>query len=523
MKKLLLILFSITCFAQAPAIQWQKSFGESNDEYASEIKQTPDGGYIFVGSTNSTTGSYSNNHGGFDILVIKINSTGGLEWQKLFGGTAMDFGRSIVTTSDGGYIVAGYTASTDFDAVGNHGNKDYLLLKLNSLGNVEWKKCLGGSLDDYCDTVINTSDGGYALAGYSGSHDGDVTAVLPNSGCWILKLNGNGNIIWQKSFQNNTYSTEYKIDIEQCLDNTFLIEYAASSPNGINVGNATYYYSDIFIKKIDSSGNNVLFQRHYGGSFGEGGVEITPTSDSGFILVGSSMSNDLDVSGHHGYPSDTNGNGNTDLWVMKADSNGNIQWQKSLGGTINDYGKSVKTTADGGYIILGSTSSNDDDVVGNHGLYSSDYWLIRLDSSGSVLWKKCFGGTASDSASNIEITNDNGYILLGSSTSSNGNVTVNNGLEDSWIVKLGPDSLINSEFSQNHFLVYPNPANNILNINFENNLSIDKIVITDICGKIILEQKQSGTQIDVESLLAGSYILVVFSGENKYQFKFIKQ
>lgn len=523
MKKLLLFLFSITCFAQAPAIQWQKSFGESNNDYTAEIKQTPEGGYILVGSTNSTTGNCINNHGSFDISVIKMNATGELEWQKLLGGTALDYGRSIVTTSDGGYLVAGYTASTDFDAIGNHGNKDYLIIKLNPLGDVEWKKCFGGSLDDYCDTVINTSDGGYALAGYSGSHDGDVTAVLPNSGCWILKLNAEGNIIWQKSFQDNIYSTGYKINIKQTLDNSFLIEYVASSPNGITEGNVTTYYSDIFVKKIDSLGNNVLFQRHYGGSYSESAGEIAPTSDSGFVLIGGSLSNDLDVSGHHGFPSDTSGNGNSDLWVMKADSSGNIQWQKSLGGTINDNGVSVKTTADGGYIILGSTTSNDGDVTGNHSQYISDYWLIRLNSIGTVLWKKCFGGTESETASNIEITNDNGYIISGISTSSNGNVTVNNGLWDAWIIKLTPDSLFNTEFTHNQFLVYPNPANNLLNLKLDNNLSIDKIVISDICGKIIMDQKQSETHINVERLSSGYYILEIFSGENKYQFKFIKQ
>ncbi|MEO0037195.1 MAG: hypothetical protein RIQ59_406 [Bacteroidota bacterium] len=523
MKKLFILLINITCLAQSPAIQWQKSFGESNNENTSEIKQTPDGGYIIVGSTNSITGSYSNNHGGFDILVIKINSTGGLEWQKLFGGSALDYGRSIVTTSDGGYLVAGYTASTDFDAIGNHGNRDYIILKLNSLGNLEWKKCLGGSQDDYCDTIINTSDGGYALAGYSGSNDGDVNPVITNSGCWILKLDTDGNIIWQKSFQDNIYSTTNKIDIKQTPDNAFFIEYVSSSPNGITEGNVTTYYSDIFIKKIDSSGNNIIFQRHYGGSFGEAAGEIAPTSDSGFVLIGESMSNDLDVSGHHGFPSDTNGNGNFDLWIMKADSNGNIQWQKSLGGSIHDYGVSVKTTSDGGYIILGSTTSNDGDVIGNHSQYISDYWLIRLNSIGSVLWKKCFGGTDSESASNIAITNDNGYILAGNSTSSNGNVTFNNGLWDTWIVKLGPDSLSNSDFSQNKAIVYPNPANNFLNINLDNNSFIDNIVIIDISGKIILEQKQSGTQIEIESISPGCYILEAFSGENKYQFKFIKQ
>ncbi|WP_445454526.1 T9SS type A sorting domain-containing protein [Flavobacterium sp. 25HG05S-40] len=526
MKKLLLLFFTINCFAQAPSIQWEKSFGTTSFDYGSDIKQTPDGGYIMVGETTSNTGSYASNHGKSDIQVIKMDANGALEWLRLFGGSNFDISRSIITTSDGGYVVAGHTDSSDFDVVGNNGLKDCWLIKLNAQGNTEWKKCYGGTQDDYSGTLIQTSDGGYALAGFSDSTDRDFASVIPSTdGFFILKLDAAGNISWKRKFQSSNYYSEAKIEIKETLDNAFLFSYGSASPNGIREGSITYYYSDLFVKKIDSSGNTVLFERRYGGSYSESAGEIIPTNDFGFILVGTSMSNDLDVSGHHGIPTTVHTSGTLDIWVMKADSNGNIQWQKSLGGSNNEYFGLIKKTTDNGYVVLGSTASNDGDVSGNHQTttLTEDYWLIRLSENGTVLWKKCYGGYGSDIASGIQVTNDNGYILSGYTNSFNGDITSNNGQLDAWVVKLGADGLSTSDLRLNDFSVYPNPAQNILNITSKANLPIDKIAIADTSGRIIMEQNSNPNQLNVEKLSIGIYLLQVSSGEKHYQTKFIKK
>lgn len=523
MKKLILILFTINCIAQAPSIQWQKSFGAVSSDYGRDVKQTIDGGYIMVGHTISNAGAYASNHGNFDILIIKMDANGELEWQRLFGGSAIDIAKSVITTSDGGYIVAGYTESNDFDVVGNHGREDCWIIKLDSQGSIEWKKCYGGTQDDYCDTIIQTSDGGYAVAGFSGSTDGNVSIASPSEGCWILKLDTTGNISWQRKFQANLYSSGAKIDIKETPDNAFLFSYSDSSPNGITEGSITYYYSDIFVKKIDSSGNNVLFDRHYGGSFTESAGEIIPTNDFGFILACTSMSNNLDVSGHHGIPSTPSTSGTLDIWVMKADSNGTIQWQKSLGGSSNEYFGLVQKTQDDDYIVLGSTTSNDGDVSGNHYSTSEDYWLIRLSENGTVLWKKCYGGTGSDVATSLQITTDNGYILSGYSNSINGDITSNNGVWDAWAVKLAAEQLSIPDFQQNGLVVYPNPATNLINIKTAGDVAIEQLEVTDVAGKIVMTQISNTNQINTENLSAGVYFIQAISGKNKYQSKFIKQ
>ena len=131
--------------AQAPAIQWQKSLGGSNNDYAYAIRQTTDGGYIVAGYSSSNDGDVTGNHGGLDYWVVKLNSTGNIEWQKSLGGSSNDKAYAIQQTADGGYIVAGFSYSIDGDVTGNHGAFDYWVVKLNSTGNIEWQKSLGRS------------------------------------------------------------------------------------------------------------------------------------------------------------------------------------------------------------------------------------------------------------------------------------------------------------------------------------------------------------------------------------------
>ncbi len=135
--------------AQAPTIEWQKCLGGSNDDWAYSIQQTSDSGFIVAGYTESSNGDVSGNHGDYDYWVVKLNSSGDILWQKCLGGTNVDQAFSIQQTSDGGFIVAGGTFSNDGDVSGNHGNSDYWVVKLNSSGTIEWQKCLGGTDGDY--------------------------------------------------------------------------------------------------------------------------------------------------------------------------------------------------------------------------------------------------------------------------------------------------------------------------------------------------------------------------------------
>jgi hypothetical protein len=358
--------------AQAPAIAWQKALGGSSSDNAYSIQQTTDGGYVVAGFSFSTDGEVSGNHGGTDYWIVKLDASGNLQWQKSLGGSLSDFARSIQQTTDGGYIVAGYSTSTDGDVSSNHGGTDYWVVKLDASGNLQWEKPLGGSFFDYAISILQTSDGAYVVAGSSASFDDDVSGNHGLDDFWVVKLDAGGAIQWQKT--------------------------------------------------LGGSGEDVA-------------SSVQQTSDGGYIVAGYSDSNDGDVSGNHG---------DVDDWIVKLDASGAIQWQKSLGGSFLDYASSVQQTTDGGYIVAGYSASGDGDVSGHHGgigpgtVNYFDYWIVKLDAGGAIQWQKALGGSSGDFAYSIQQTTDGGYVVAGSSLSTDGDV---NGNKEgvAWVVKLHSD------------------------------------------------------------------------------------
>ncbi|MEO7263402.1 MAG: T9SS type A sorting domain-containing protein [Ferruginibacter sp.] len=433
MKKQLfkvLLAFSITVFSIsisftqiAPAIQWQKSFGGSNSDVGNSIRQTTDGGYIMSGWTSSNDADVSGNHGGyFDGWVVKLNNFGNIAWQKSLGGTGYDLARVIQQTADGGYIIAGESDSNDGDVSGNHGGFDYWVIKLDNAGNITWQKCLGGSGSDVPIAIQQTVDGGFIVAGYSSSNDGDVSGnhSYYSNDYWVVKLYASGNIEWQKCLGGT--SDEYATCIQQTADGGYIIAGSSNSNDADVSGN--HGNGDSWIVKLNSNGT-IAWQKCLGGSAVDGLSAIQQTVDGGYIAAGFSSSNNGDVSGNHG---------DADFWVVKLNSSGNITWQKCLGGSSYDAASSVQQLTDGGFIVGGYSFSNDGDASGNHG--SFDYWVVKLNGSGIIVWQKSLGGTDSETAGSIQHTTDGGYIVTGESYSNDGDVTGNHGNGDCWVVKL---------------------------------------------------------------------------------------
>ena len=442
MKNLIIFLFFALmqiAYTQntAPEIEWAKCYGGSSFDYAESIQQTSDGGYIIAGSTESNDCDITGDHGDFDYWIVKLNSSGNIQWQKSLGGSDDDEAYSIQQTNDGGYIIAGLSGSNDGNVTGNHGDWDYCIVKLNSSGNIEWQECLGGSSNDYAISIQQTNDGGYIVAGSSESSDGDVTGNHGHFDCWLVKLNFNGNIQWEK-----------------CI----------------------------------------------GGSDGEGALSIQQTTDSGYIVAGYSSSEDGDVTGN---------NGASDYWIVILNSSGNIERQKSLGGSSIDYANSIRKTSDGGYIVAGWSISNDGDVIGNHGKY--DYWLVKLDLDLNIKWQKCLGGKDNDAHSILQ-TSDDDYIVAGSSESSDGDVAGNHGGWDFWIVKLKPESTEvaeNNSKNNSGFSISPNPVTDNIQIFISEYLFDKSIEIYNITGIKVFEENVNNTimQINIESLPAGVYFI----------------
>ncbi len=425
---LLIHLFLVSvAFSQAPTIEWQKSLGGTNVDKSRDIRQTSDGGYIVTGHSRSTDGDVNNvSKGGIDTWLVKLNASGTISWQASLGGSNNDYGQSTVETSDHGYVMVGYTFSTDGDFSGSHGMSDVIVAKYDMNGNLIWKKTLGGSNDDGANSIQQTSDGGYILSGFSASNNGDVTKNNGARDFWIIKLDVSGNIIWQKSYGGN--SSDNAFSAKQTDDGGYIVAGHTQSLNGDVVGNHGDY--DYWVLKLDALGN-ITWKKCLGGLGAEYGYSIDIAPDGGYIVCGSSTSNGSgDVTSNHGgsdcwivklsatgtiqwqkslggsgddasntinktleggyvvsaFSNSNNGDvsgnhGDYDIWLFKLSVTGSLEWQKSLGGSLSEnsgFLTSYSQTKDCGFIISVGSTSNDGDVSGNHGNF--DLWVVKMSS-----------------------------------------------------------------------------------------------------------------------------------------------
>ena len=334
---------------------------------------------------------------------------------------------SIQQTTDGGYIAAGLSNSNDGNVSGNHGDYDYWIVKIDGNGALLWQKCFGGTFQDNGDAIQQTKDGGFIVAGMSYSNDDEVTGHhgdTMQSDSWIIKIDGLGKMTWETSLGG--INTDFANSIQQTADGGYIVGGSTESDDGDVTGN--HGIENYWIVKLNDSGV-IQWERCYGGTNSEQSASIQQTSDGGFIVAGLSQSDNGDVTGHHG---DTT---TSDYWVIKLDGSGNLLWEKSLGGKNDDQAYAIQQTRDGGYIVAGMSTSNDFDVSGNHGF--GDYWVVKLSDTGKIQWEKCYGGSAADWATAVQQTKDGGYVVAGWSQSTDGDVTGN--IWNSavyWIVKI---------------------------------------------------------------------------------------
>ncbi len=437
---LLFLSLSLSVVAQTPTITWQKTLGGSRNDYAYDVQNTSDGGQIVAGFTDSNDGDVTGNHGSFDMLVVKFDGNGNKLWQKVLGGSGREFAHAVTQTLDGGYVVAGFTESYDGDVTSNNGSADFWIVKLDGNGNKIWQKALGGLRNEVAHAVIATSDGGYIVAGDTESNNGDVSGNHGYSDYWVVKLDEAGNKVWQKTFGGS--GEDRAADIKATLDGGYIVSGHIFSNNGDITG---YHPSstvdplpDYWAIKIDGAGN-LIWQKALGGSNTDYAVSAVNAPDGGYVVAGFTFSVDGDVTGNHG---------NSDYWVIKLDGSGNIVWKKALGGTGQDDCYGLTATNDGGYVVVGNSNSTDGDVTGNHG--GADYWVVKLDGNGNKVWQKSLGGSKDDRALAVIGMADGSLVTVGNSMSNNGDVTSNYGGADLWIVKLGASGLTILNLTASH-------------------------------------------------------------------------
>jgi len=502
-----------TLSAQAPDIEWAKSYGGSGQDWGRSIQQTADGGYIVTGFTHSSeSGDVSGqNNGDSDIWVVKTDASGTIEWEENYGGSDADVPFKIKQTIDGGYIVAGNTFSNDGDVGGNYGGRDAWVVKLNSTGDIQWEQNYGGSGGDAFYDIQQTTDGGFILVGTTNSTDGDVTSNNGGIDFWVVKLHSNGNIDWQKTLGGS--NNDFGSSIQQTTDGGYILAGYSLSSDGDVGGN--YGGRDVWVVKLNSTGD-IQWEKNYGGSGLDDASSIQQTIDGGYILAGFSTSSDGDVGGN---------NGGQDVWVVKLNNTGDIQWEKNFGGSDTDRAESVKQTTDGGYVIAGYSNSTDGDVTGNMG--DSDFWVIKLNSSGDLIWEKSMGGTSTDLGRSIQQTSDGGYIVAGRSNSTDGNVSGNNGGDDFWVVKL-ESTLSVRDNSLPTVSLYPNPVEEILRLKAEKPL--EQIELYTLTGQAISitplnsnPNDLNSASYDLSNLKAGIYFIKITINGQAGTYKVVKR
>ncbi|MGB3342176.1 MAG: hypothetical protein WBB37_11915 [bacterium] len=345
-------------FAQAPDTLWTKTYGGVAGGIGRSVKQTMDKGYIITGWT-----SFGND---FEVYLIKTDSFGDTLWTRTYGGEYEDTGFSVLQTSDSGYIIAGRTYS--FGA----SYSEVYLIKTDNVGDTLWTKMYGdhGGSPSYnwAESIQKTVDGGYIIAG---------TYRLNNG--YLLRTDSFGDTLWTRWFGGP--QKDQLFSVQQTADSGYItVGYTESWGAGS---------CDVYLVKTDSLGDT-LWTRTYGGIHDDVGKSVQQISSGGYIIVGTT------VLGGPGY---------TDVYLIKTDSFGDTLWTRTYGGAnIHNQGESVLQTADGGYIITGSTSL---------GAGWTDFWLIRTDAIGDTLWTKTIGGSEREISYSVQVTADGGYIITG--------------------------------------------------------------------------------------------------------------
>ena len=525
MRKFYLVIagfiISFAAMAQEGSLIWQKCYGGSGADSARSIANTADGGYFIAGVTYSNDGNVTGNHnptGNFsDVWVIKVNQSGGLVWQKTFGGSFQDQANSVFATNDGGAVIAGWTSSNDGDVTGLHGTAgaaaDFWVIKIDASGALQWQKTFGGTGNDYAQSIQQTSDGGFIVAGSTFSNDGDVSGNHGSADFWVIKLNSAGALTWQKCFGGT--AEDDAASVVQTNDGGYAVTGTTLSSDG-NVTRGVLLsnsVADYWLIKLDGTGT-LTWQNCFGGSHPSTATAVVQTTDNAYAMSGYTYANDENVSVNYGGSSGST----ADNWLVKGgNTNGIMQWQNCWGGSLNDFAQNIKQTRDGHLIITGASTSTNGLISGNHG--TQDLWTYEIKANGypPAYWYGSFGGSANDAGFDVTESTDSDFVEVGTTNSTDGQVSGNHGSYDFWVIKIqshegAPGTAIDEVSSESGSMsVYPNPSHNFTTISVSDNLVGSWLELTDAIGKNISRQQITNSKFRVEtgSLAKGVYLVRV--------------
>ncbi|MFA5418487.1 MAG: T9SS type A sorting domain-containing protein [Bacteroidales bacterium] len=369
-------------------ITWQQCLGTDESDYPDCISKAENGVLISITVITDNEG-ISNYHGSADAWLVNLDTLGNVIWEKCYGGSGGEGFNKIISLPDNEYYLLGGTNSSDGDVQSwNHESTDMWVVKIDSAREIIWERCLGGPLNESGDDAIATPDGGILVLGGINSSGGDIGQHYGGTDAWLCRLDASGNILWEQTYGGPGDERLMKI-IPTSQDTYMMIGDFYTSEGLIDCQkDSSAIQKDVWVIEIDTLGN-MLQQFCYGGSYWDAGRDIIE-NEQGFLFAAMTNSNDGDVSGFHG---SVNTVYNTDTWVVQIDYFGNILWQKCLGGSDYENPYKLYSTNDGGYMLFSLSESNDGDVSGDHfDLGNPDIWVAKLDSLGQLQWQQCIGG-----------------------------------------------------------------------------------------------------------------------------------
>jgi len=531
-----------------PNITWQKTLGGSGSDVLKAMCVGSDKSIVLCGYSNSgTSGNKSNSSfGGYDYWVIKLDASGNVMWNKTFGGGRDDLASAVINTSDGGYLVGGSSISNKSgtktsDSYGN--SYDYWIVKLDGNGNVQWDRTMGGTYTDRLTSLAELPDGKYVVGGYAySSNTGNKSlanlGTESNADYWTVIVNKDGSDGAQKIFGGGSH------DVMTCLSATgsssyYAAGYSYSTKRAGAKSKNGYGNNDYYIVRYNLSTKKTEYQNDFGGKLSDYLTSMQALPDNSCILGGYSNSYKSNSKKDNFY-------GVTDFWVIKLKSDGSKQWDKTIaGGAGGDYLMSVQQTKDKGFILGGYSNSNagHNKTANSKGGY--DYWIVKIDSLGKVQWDKTIGGNGDDILTAVYETAANEYVVAGTSGSAqSGDKTsglVGGSSTDYWVMHLGaatatskasevPVSNSTAEYNMYKLDIMPNPVKDILNVRYvaPANSRLNFVIYTSngraVLQSMLTSDGTAGTRsFNMSSLPGGSYFAVMYVNGVKLSKAFTKQ
>jgi uncharacterized repeat protein (TIGR01451 family) len=461
MKKAILLLSilitGIAALSQTPGLQWQQTLGGNEFDVPAFTVKTSDNGVIVIGSSNSTTGNFSTNHGGYDLWVEKFNLQGISQWRRLMGGSGNEIPASYYYNTDGSIVILATTTSTDGDITNNHGATDIWVIKLSSSGTTTWQNCYGGTANETASGITKITPSGYIVSGSSLSNNGNLTNNWGAEDAWVFRLADNGVLSWQRNLGGTASEGVQMAKTIISADNfIYLLTETGSNSNDVSGNHGGTTTRDMWVVKLNLSTGATVLQRCLGGSANEIGTDIKQAPSGEIYVLG--HANSIALPSFHGTTTDY-----TDYYFCRVSQLGVVNFQRCYGGTLSDIGlQIVSVEADGSAVLSGEVNNGGGDVIGYHGSSSgSDIWLLQVTTAGAITWQRALGGTfydriAGSSFDNLGTTGtgaviktaDNGFLVSGFTLSSNGDVAgyhqpgADSSRTDLWVVKLSPTGVL---------------------------------------------------------------------------------